>query len=230
MDRRHFVSALPVAVGVGSIGVAEAYGQGASSQGTAASDEVAIASVVTGERWARDMAQWDAMQSAYHSGATVDISWITGPATEFVARSKDGYERGARSLHLLGPVLVKIHGDRATADVGAQILIPGTVRGVECLTQSYCRIVERLERRGGSWGIVLLQTIYQMEAIMPANPGQTLTIEPVKLASYRPSYRFMSYVLEERGTRVRSDLPGIDRPEAVAQLYKANDAWLNGLA
>jgi SnoaL-like protein len=166
MDRRQFVSAIPVAVGTGSIAVAEAYAQTANGSDTAAaSDEVAIASVVTGERWARDMAQWDIMQAAYHPGAIVDISWISGPAAEFVAQSKQHYERGTRSLHLLGPVLVKVNGDRATADAGAQILIPGSVRGVGCLTQSYCRIVERLERRGGRWAIVLLQTIYQMETI-----------------------------------------------------------------
>jgi hypothetical protein len=231
MDRRRFVSAIPVAVGTGSIAVAEAYAQTASGSDTAArSDEVAIASIVTGERWARDMAQWDVMQAAYHPGATVDISWITGPAAEFVAQSKQHYERGTRSLHLLGPVLVKVNGDRATADAGAQILIPGSIRGVECMTQSYCRIVERLERRGGRWGIVLLESIYQMETIVPANPAQTLKIDPAKLASYRASYRFMSYVQEERGTKMRDDLPGIDRPEAIAQLYSRNTAWLKGVA
>ena len=53
---------------------------------------------------------------------------------------------------------------------------------------------------------------------MPANPAQTVTVDPVKLASYRASYRFMSYILEERGTKVRGDLPGIDRPEDVNTL------------
>jgi len=137
MDTRQFVSAMPVAVGTGSIAVAEGYAQTASGSDTpAASDEVAVASIVTGERWARDMAQWDVMQAAYHPRAIVDISWISGSAAEYVARSKQNYERGSRSLHLLGEVLVRVTGDRATADVGAQILIPGSVRGVtgSCLT------------------------------------------------------------------------------------------------
>jgi hypothetical protein len=176
------------------------------------------------------MAQWDAMQATYHPGATVDISWISGPATEFVARSKQNYDRGSRSVHLLGPVLVNVKGDRATADVGAQIVVPGNVHGVDCVAQSYCRIVERLERQSSRWGIVLLQTIYQMETITAANPTQTLAIDPEKLASYRPSYRFMSYVLEARGTKVRNDLPGSDRPAEVARLYAANEAWLKGTA
>jgi len=82
------------------------------------------------------MAQWDVMQAAYHPRAIVDISWISGSAAEYVARSKQNYEQGSRSLHLLGAVLVRVTGDRATADVGAQILIPGSVRGVtgSCLT------------------------------------------------------------------------------------------------
>jgi hypothetical protein len=72
---------MPVAVGTGSIAVAEAYGQKARGSGTtAASDEVAIASIVTSERWARDMAQWDIMQAAYHPGATVDISCLPAHA------------------------------------------------------------------------------------------------------------------------------------------------------
>ena len=58
-----------------------------------------------------------------------------------------------------------------------------------------------------------------METIVPANPAQTLAIDPAKLASYRASYRFMSYVLEERGQKMRDDLPGIDRPEGVTRLY-----------
>jgi hypothetical protein len=40
----------------------------------------------------------------------------------------------------------------------------------------------------------------------------------------------MSYVQEERGAKMRDDLPGIDRPESIAQLYSRNTAWLKGVA
>ncbi|MCI0666352.1 MAG: hypothetical protein L0220_35335, partial [Acidobacteria bacterium] len=127
-----------------------------------------------------------------------------------------------------GPVLVNAHGDRATADLGAQIFVAGNIKGVECRVQSYIRIVDRLERRDGKWGIVLFQAIYQMETIAPANPGQRLDLDEEKLASYRSSYRFLSYLLAERGVKVRPDLPGIDRPESVEAVYRANKSWLKG--
>jgi hypothetical protein len=124
-------------------------------------DQLNVAQVVELAWWARDMAQWDVMQAAFHPGAMVDISWFNGPATEFVRRSKQMFDIGGRSLHLHGPILVNAHGDRATADMGAQILARVNIKGVECLNQAYARIVERLERRDGKWGIVLLQAIYQ---------------------------------------------------------------------
>lgn len=228
MKRRGFVSALPAAVGVGIVAPTTPSSQRATSDGGFSQDHVNVAQVVLIERWARDMAQWDAMQDAYHPGAIVDISWFNGPATEFVSRSKQSFERGVRSLHLQGPVLVNVQGDRATADVGAQIVASGNIKGVECLTQSYARIVERLERRDGKWGIVLFQAIYQMETIAAANPAQRLELDQEKIASYRPSYRFLSYLLAERGIKVRPDLPGIDRPESVDAVYRANGLWLKG--
>jgi hypothetical protein len=83
MDRRQFVSAMPVAVGTWSIAIAEAYAQTASASDTsAASDEVTIASIVTGERWARDMAQWDVMQAA----TILEPRWIS-PGSQALLRN-----------------------------------------------------------------------------------------------------------------------------------------------
>lgn len=228
MKRRGFVSVLPTAIGMSIVTLTTSSNQRATSGSGYTQDQVNVAQVVVTQLWARDMAQWGAMQAAFHTGAIVDISWFNGPATEFVSRSKQSFERGVQSLHLHGPVMVNVHGDRATADAGVQIFARGNIKGVECLTQSYARIVERLERRDGKWGIVLFQTIYQMDSIAAANPGQRLDFEEDKLASYRSSYRFLTYLLAERGIKVRPDLPGIDRPESVEAVYRANESWLKG--
>jgi len=228
MKRRGFVSVLPTAIGMGIVAPTTPSIRKAPSGAGYSQDILDVAQVVLVERWARDMAQWDAMQAAFHPGAIVDISWFNGSAAEYVSRSRQSFERGVRSFHLHGPVLVNAHGDRATADVEAQILGSGNIKGIECLTQSYARIVERLERRDGKWGIVLFQSIYQMETITTANPAQRLEFDQEKLASYRSSYRFLSYLLAERGVKVRPDLPGIDRPESVEAVYRANESWLKG--
>jgi len=228
MKRRGFVSVLPTAIGLSIVEPQEPSNQRTPYGAGYSQDQLDVAQVVEMAWWARDMAQWDAMRAAYHPGAIVDISWFNGPATEFVGRSKQIYELGGRGLHLHGPVLVNVRGDRATADMGAQILAAGNIKGVECRVQSYIRIVDRLERRDGKWGIVLFQAIYQMDMMAAANPGQRLDLDQEKLASYRSSYRFLSYALAHYGIKVRPDLPGIDRPESVEAVYRANESWLKG--
>jgi len=228
MKRRGFVSVLPTAIGMSIVAPAAPSSQKAPSGIGYSQDQVDVAQVVVGKFCARDMAQWDAMQAAFHPGAMVDISWFNGLATEYISRSKHMFQLGGRGLHLIGPVLVKVRGDRATADAGAQITARVNIKGVECLTQAYARIIERLERRDGKWGIVLFQAIYQMDTIAAANPGQRLDLDQEKLASYRSSYRFLSYVLGEYGIKVRPDLPGIDRPDSVEAVYRINGSWLKG--
>jgi len=228
MKRRGFVSALPTAIGMGVVAPTAPSSQKAPPGAGYSQDQLDVAKVVQLAWWARDMGQWDAMRAAYHPGAIVDISWFNGPATEFVTRAKQIYELGGRSLHQHGPVLVNTHGDRATADLGAQIIAAGNIKGVECRVQSCIRIVDRLERRDGKWGIVLFQAIYQMDMMATAHPGQRLDLDEEKLASYRSSYRFLSYSLAHYGIKVRHDLPGIDRPESVDAVYRANESWLKG--
>jgi hypothetical protein len=46
------------------------------------------------------------------------------------------------------------------------------------------------------------------------------------LATFRPSYKYLSYVIHAIGRRVNDDLPGIDRPETVVALRDADRAWL----
>ena len=53
-------------------------------------------------------------------------------------------------------------------------------------------------------------------------------MDEARLAAYRPSYRFLSYVLEEAGKAARPDRAGVDRPDLIEALHKADEAWLNG--
>ncbi|WP_405771844.1 nuclear transport factor 2 family protein [Streptomyces sp. NBC_00080] len=187
-----------------------------------------VETVVLTERWARDMAKWDVMADQFHPDSLVDISWIRTTGPEFARLSRQSFEAGARSCHVLSPVLVHVNGRRATADTGMIIAGRVEVAGqIVCLT-AYSRIVERLEKRSAGWRISELRTIYQFDSLAPVNPGDTFRLEPDRLAGYRPSYSALSYWVEDtRGAAaVRNDLPGVDRPETMKDLYEANNAWL----
>ncbi|MFJ5774394.1 nuclear transport factor 2 family protein [Streptomyces sp. NPDC093094] len=187
-----------------------------------------IETVVLAERWARDMARWDVMAEQFHPDSLVDISWIRTSGPEFVRLSRQSFEAGGRSCHVLSPVLIQVEGNRATADTG--VVIAGRIRvgGAGVFLTACSRIVERLEKRGSDWRISELKCIYQFDCLTPENPGETVALDPGRLARYRPSYSALSYWVEEtRGAAaVRDDLPGVDRPETIENLYAANDAWL----
>jgi hypothetical protein len=60
---------------------------------------------------------------------------------------------------------------------------------------------------------------------VPVVPGQTLHVDPNDLASFRASYRLLSYVLSRIGYAVKGELPGEDRPESVAALEEELFGW-----
>lgn len=47
----------------------------------------------------------------------------------------------------------------------------------------------------------------------------------MKFGGLRPSYRIAAYLFGERGYSVNQELPGDDRPEQVAALYRDAFEW-----
>jgi len=189
-----------------------------------------IAELIAIERTARDMATWDRMLSAYSPDSYVDISWYQGSGAGFVAASEQHYDTGARSLHQLGPSLIEIQGDRAIADTGCAVIIPTLVHGKDVTVISYARMRNRLKLTERCWLIAGLRVIYQHDMFIPANPSETIAIDGEKLASFRPSYRSLSYIQYASGLAhysPRNDLPGVDLPDTVANMVKIETTWLN---
>ncbi len=238
MERRAFFTALGTGVGAG-LGLL-ATNAAASKPvmghfgGDSTEDDVAVANVVFSERWARDTGQFDLMTSFWNPNATVAVSWFKGPATAFIAATESNFAKGVISLHVMGGAAIIVNDERATADCSAQIVIKGAVKDfntgnpVVCLLTTWVRINERLSKIKCKWGIDQFAAIYQTGTIVPYNPGDAVALDPVKLASFRPSYACESYILSALGVSVYDDLPGFDQPQTVADFYAANTAWLNG--
>ncbi|WP_019450550.1 nuclear transport factor 2 family protein [Cupriavidus sp. BIS7] len=191
-------------------------------------DKAEIAEVVQAERAARDQAQWVRMLETYHADAVVDLSWFHGSGREFVAASRRLFEAGRHSAHQMGPTLVTLRDDRALAHTPCAVTARMHLDGVEVEVTAHSRLHERVERRDGVWRIAHMGIVYLRDALAVLNPSERVVLDAGQLAAYRPSYRFLSYLLAHVGQRPRPDLPGIDQPETVQPLLDRDDAWLAG--
>jgi hypothetical protein len=185
-----------------------------------------ISQLVLGERQARDRAWWDQMRSAYATDSTVRLSWFTGSGPDFVAASQQMVGRGDKATHRLGPPVVRLNGDRALVELPAVIEVRTNVNDVELDVESSTRLCYRTERQAGRWLIVALDPIYERDTLTPVYPGTEFTVTPADVAAFRPAYRFLSWMLSQRGYPPDGDMYGDDRPDQAAEFYQHSFAWL----
>ena len=195
---------------------------------TGSSDVSDITQLVLHERQGRDRSWWDQMRSCFAPDAVVRLSWFRGSGADFVAASERMAARGEASTHRLSPPVVHQEGDRAVVELPAVVEMRTTVDGVEVDLNSFARLLYRVERRAGRWLVVALDPVYERDTLAPSHPGTPLTVGPDAVAAFRPPYRFLAYVLTRLGYPIGEDLCGVDRPEAVTELYDAAFAWLRG--
>ena len=190
-----------------------------------AADISAITQLILLERECRDLGRWDRMRQCFHPDSLIRISWFTGNGEDFVTGSIDMARRGVLAKHRLGPVLVRLSGDRAVATLGAIIDIPTKVSGVEAQLSSHARFMFRAERRAQIWKISGFDAVYVRDELVASIPGQSLQIRPADLAPFRPTYRMLSYVLSTQGYKVNTTLPGDDKPDTVKTLEDELFGW-----
>lgn len=195
-----------------------------------AADITAVAQLILLERESRDLGRWDRMRECFHPDSLVRISWYRGDGPGFVAGSIDMARRNVLAKHRLGPILVRLAGNRAVASLSAIIDIPVTLKGLPAHLSSHARFVYRVERRPPDpWRIAGFDALYVRDEITTPIPGQAVPVTWEEVAKFRPSYRMLSYVLTSQGYDVDHDLPGEDRPETVESLYREIYGWA-GLA
>jgi len=190
-----------------------------------AADVSAITQLVLTEREGRDLGRWDRMGACFFPDSVVRITWFRGSGPDFVKGSIEMARRGVPAKHRLGPVGVRLNGDRAVASLTAIIDIPATLGGVEAQLSSHARFLYPVERRHGRWGLMGFEAVYMRDEFSTAIPGQALPITPADVARFRPSYRMLAYLLTTQGYDVDPDLPGDDRPELAEAVYQRIYGW-----
>ena len=86
----------------------------------------------------------------------------------------------------------------------------------------------RFSRKGGEqWLLYLRQAIYELDQVIPTEPGRRIELDANLLSAFPEGYRYMAYVLTQLGFEVKRDLPGTRGPEVEALLARGR-AWLAG--
>lgn len=189
-------------------------------------DAQAVTQLVLHERQSRDRGWWDDMASCFAPAAVIEMSWFTGPASEFMRLTRERSANGVWGRHRLSPPAVRVNGDRAWAELPLGIEFRTTIDGVEADLVSYCRSQYRAERRDSTWRIARITSIYERDTLTPATPGTALRLDAAELAAFRPSYRCLAWYFNRAGTPLGDDLLGDDRPGEVAHHYEIERAWL----
>jgi SnoaL-like domain len=188
-------------------------------------DITAITQLILRERESRDLGLWERMRTCFWPDSLIRVSWFRGDGADFITGSMDMARRGVAAKHRLAPILVTLNGHRAIATLWGIIDLPAKLKGVEGTLSTHSRFLYRAEKRGENWGISGFDAVYMRDEFTPAIPGQTISIDPQELESFRPTYRLLSYYLKAQGYAIDSALAGDDRPDLVEALNRELFSW-----
>jgi hypothetical protein len=183
------------------------------------------------ENWAvwRDARLWDQFRTLWHDDGRMMATWFQGGFEEFIKVNNEGWARGVRILHFLGGSTIEVSGNRAIAQTKMTISQRASVENVICDVVCTGRFYDFFDRRGGRWGLVLRQPIYEKDRLDPVDPSAKLELDQTLLKSFPEGYRHLAYLQTRIGYKVKPDMPGIEGP-ALDALYAAGARWLKGEA
>jgi len=190
-------------------------------------DKLAIRETV--ENWVlwRDAGDWERFATVWHDDGWMTATWFQGPAAQFIAVSREGFDRGVHILHTLGGWTCDIAGPRAISQVKMTIHQRAPLDGVVVDVACYGRFYDFVEKRAGRWAIVRRQPIYEKDRLDAVDPAAVLRLDGELLARYPEGYRHLAYLQSKNGFSVKAGLPGLRGPE-VEKLYAEGQAWLDG--
>jgi hypothetical protein len=192
-------------------------------------DKRAILEIVNNWVIFSDSGDWDRFATVWHPDGWMTATWFQGPASDFIAARRAGFERGFNIIHFLGASTCDVAGERAIAQskmtIGQRATVDGVLADVLCTGRFY----DFFEKRGGRWAIVRRQPIYEKDRLDPVDPNVRLELDRELLDRFPEGYRHLGYLQTKAGFDVRLGLPGLQGP-AVQKLYAEGKAWLAGAA
>lgn len=189
-------------------------------------DHTQICDLIVRERQCRVTQRIDELEQCYHPDATVTTSWTAKdvPVSQYLHGGKAPvHDPEFPIISRLAPLVVHRNGNRAYVEAPQTTIRWVRVNGVKAVLTYYIRLIYRVEKRDGVWKITDNRGIYEGDQLAPEIPGTAMELDSEKLRSFRHPLRYLSYV----DGNVSQELPGIDRPEQVKELYAQAEKWIH---
>lgn len=174
-----------------------------------------------------------------HYSRNKKIIRFTGPIDAFVAASQRMLASGTLSTHTIQPAEVEINGHKAIAASTGSVSVRATVEGIEYEMVSLVRFHSRLiyhcqgpddGSHEGTWKLVSLEAVYDRDYVIPTTHAGVTTQPsppPIQVApGARESYKYLEWILENRGFAIARDLPGLDDEGSVRRVMDEAQEWL----
>lgn len=190
-------------------------------------DRLAIRELI--DNWVvwSDSGDWERFATVWHDDGWMTATWFQGPAADFIAARRAGFERGVSIIHFLGGTSCEVVGERAIAQTKMTINQRAAVDGIAVDAVCTGRFYDFLEKRDERWAIVRRQPIYEKDRLDSVDPDAKLELDQDLLASFPEGYRHLGYLQTRAGFKVKLGLPGVRGPE-VEKLYREGRDWLAG--
>lgn len=181
------------------------------------------------ENWVvwRDAGDWDRFATVWHDDGRMNATWFQSSAADFIAGCRKAFDAGMVGLHMLGGIGIDVRGSRAVSHAKMQIIQRGEIDDISVDVTCIGRFVDALEKRGGRWGIVSRQPVYELDRMTPVDPSAVPVLDGELIGSFPEGYRHLAYLQTKMGFSVRNDLPGTRGPE-IAALTARMVRWLSG--
>ena len=175
-------------------------------------DRLSIADLLTG--WMhRDLGEWDQLRNLFHPDATIDITWFSGKASDFIDRSMKMGASDFKAKHVVASPVVTFNAHKAIAETNAIVVCDNARLGVGC--EGHARFYDRVEKRDGVWKILDRQAIYDTCAF--TFPTGFVDLDKRALQKHPREYAPLAYLLEKSGFPVDRVYPtkGSDLEKAI---------------
>lgn len=197
-------------------------------------DKARIRELVEFDRYCTDYGKKEQQKKLWHPDGRLFTTWFEGPISEYLGNPTITPKEEVPSNcpveshgHRINNTVVWLNGNKAVAEVLCFLEFRTNIKGEWMDSRCWCRMHYRVEKRGGKWGILYFEGIYEKDRMDPVFMDNALTVPREELQKFRAINWNMAYRRSVIGGLKNAERwAGSDIPETLNRLYQESSKWL----